>query len=102
MRPVIDQAEVRRIARLARLRLSDEEVHLFTGQLARILDYVRQIESLNTAGVEPLAHAPPVTDVLREDEPRDGLTRGQALSNAPAVERDCFRVPTVVDPHGGA
>jgi aspartyl-tRNA(Asn)/glutamyl-tRNA(Gln) amidotransferase subunit C len=102
MPPVIDQAEVRRIARLARLKLSEQEVRLFTGQLARILEYVKQIESLNTTGVEPLAHALPVTNVLREDEPREGLTRGEALANAPAVERDCFRVPAVVDPHGGA
>jgi aspartyl-tRNA(Asn)/glutamyl-tRNA(Gln) amidotransferase subunit C len=66
MPPVIDQAEVRRIARLARLKLSEQEVRLFTGQLARILEYVKQIESLNTTGVEPLAHALPVTNVLRE------------------------------------
>jgi aspartyl/glutamyl-tRNA(Asn/Gln) amidotransferase C subunit len=46
MPPVIDQAEVRRIARLARLKLSEQEVRLFTGQLARILEYVKQIESL--------------------------------------------------------
>lgn len=102
MPAVIDDAEVRRIAKLARLKLSDDEVRLFTRQLAQILDYVRQIEALNTAGVEPLAHALPLTNVLREDEPREGLTRDQALANAPEAERGCFRVPAVLDPHGGA
>ncbi len=102
MPPATDEAEVRRIARLARLNLSDAEVRLFTGQLAQILDYVKQIESLNTAGVEPLAHALPVANVLREDEPHNGLTSNQALANAPSVERDCFRVPAVVGPHIGA
>lgn len=102
MSGVIDEGEVRRIAKLSRLNLSDEEVRLFTGQLARILDYVKQIESLDTQGVEPLAHALPVTDVLREDEPREGITSEQALANAPETQGDCFRVPAVLDPHAGA
>ena len=102
MSAVIDEAEVRRIARLSRLKLSDEEVRLFAGQLTRILEYVRQIESLDTAGVEPLAHALPVTNVLRDDEPRRGLTSEQALASAPETEGGCFRVPAVLDPHDGA
>ena len=92
----IDEAQVRRIAKLSRLNLSDDEVRLFAGQLAGILEYVKLIESLDTAGVEPLAH------VLREDEPRGSFTSDQALANAPEQERDCFRVPAVLDPHGGA
>ena len=102
MSALIDEAEVRRIAKLARLKVSDDEVRLFAGQLAEILDYVKQIESLDTDGVEPLAHALPVTDVLREDEPRESLSQRQVLANAPETQRDYFRVPTVVDPHGGA
>ena len=102
MTALIDEAQVRRIARLARLSLSDDEVRAFSGQLANILDYVRQIESLDTEGVEPLAHAGSVTDVLREDEPREGLSRQQALANAPDTHADCFRVPSVIDPGQGA
>jgi aspartyl-tRNA(Asn)/glutamyl-tRNA(Gln) amidotransferase subunit C len=102
MNPVIDETEVRRIARLSRLELSDEEVRRFAGQLAHIVDYVRQIESLDTEDVEPLAHALPITDVLREDEPAEGLTHEQAVLNAPETERGFFRVPAVLDPHGGA
>jgi len=102
MSALIDEAEVRRIAKLARLKLSDDEVRVFAQQLAKILDYVKQIESLETDGVEPLAHALPVTDVLREDEPHESLSQRQALANAPETQRDYFRVPTVIDPHGGA
>jgi aspartyl-tRNA(Asn)/glutamyl-tRNA(Gln) amidotransferase subunit C len=102
MRPVIDEAEVRRIARLSRLNLSNEEVRLFTGQLAEIIEYVRQIESLDTEGVEPLAHALPITNVLREDDPGESLASEQALANAPDVEGDYFRVPAVLDPRSGA
>jgi len=101
MSALIDEAQVRRIAKLARLSLSDDEVRLFAGQLAHILEYVRQIESLDTEGVEPLAHAGGVTHVLREDEPRDGLSHQQALANAPETHGDCFRVPPVIDPHAG-
>jgi aspartyl-tRNA(Asn)/glutamyl-tRNA(Gln) amidotransferase subunit C len=93
---VIDEAQIRLIAKLSRLKLSDEEVRLFTGQLAEILDYVGQIEALDTEGVKPLAHALPVTNVLREDEPRKGLSSAQALANAPDVEGDYFRVPVVI------
>ena len=102
MSPLIDEAEVRRIAKLSRLKLSDEEVRLFAGQLANILDYVKQIESLDTEGLEPLAHALPGTNVLREDESREGFTNEQALANAPEAERGCFRVPAVLDPHSEA
>jgi aspartyl-tRNA(Asn)/glutamyl-tRNA(Gln) amidotransferase subunit C len=102
MRPVIDEAEVRRIAKLSRLNLSEEEVRLFAGQLAEIIEYVRQIESLNTERVEPLAHPLPVTNVLRDDDPRESLASEQALANAPDVEGDYFRVPAVLDPRSGA
>jgi aspartyl-tRNA(Asn)/glutamyl-tRNA(Gln) amidotransferase subunit C len=97
MHAEIDEVEVRHIARLARLKLSDAEARLFAGQLGRILEYVKQIESLDTEGVEPLAHALAVTNVLREDDPRPGLTSAQALANAPETERGCFRVPAVLD-----
>ena len=98
----IDESEVRRIARLARLNLSDDELRLLAGQLGNILEYFRQIESVNTDGVQPLAHALPLTDVLREDKPRQGLSHQHALANAPARQGECLRVPAVIDPHAGA
>ena len=96
----IDQALVRRIAGLARLDLRDREVQLFADQLTNILAYIKQIESLDTDGVEPLAHAVPLTDVLREDQARPGLTPTQALANAPHTQRDCFCVPAILEPRG--
>jgi aspartyl-tRNA(Asn)/glutamyl-tRNA(Gln) amidotransferase subunit C len=102
MSALIDEAQVRRIARLARLNLSEDEVRLFAGQLANILEYVRQIEALDTAGVELRAQPLAAADALRDDEPRGGLSQHQALANAPERHGDCFRVPSVIDPHAGA
>jgi aspartyl-tRNA(Asn)/glutamyl-tRNA(Gln) amidotransferase subunit C len=98
----LDEAEVRRIARLARLHLTDDEVRVYAAQLTSILEYVELLRSLDTEGIEPLAHALPVTNVLRADELRSGLSHEQALANAPETERGHFRVPAVLDPGGGA
>ncbi len=90
--------EVRRIALLARLKLSPEEERLFQGQLSSILEYVEQLKELDVSGVEPMTHAlaglaPP----LREDEVRPSLSPGEALANAPAREGTCFKVPRIID-----
>lgn len=98
----IDEAQVRHIARLARLNLSADEVRLFAGQLAGILDYVKQLESVNTEGVEPLAHALPIKDVVRGDEPDAAFTSETALLNAPQREGHFFKVPPVLDQSSGA
>jgi aspartyl-tRNA(Asn)/glutamyl-tRNA(Gln) amidotransferase subunit C len=97
----IDEAQVRHIAKLARLNLTDEEVSTFAVQLANIVDYVQQLAAVDTTGVEPMAHPLPVTNVMREDEPRPGFEPDQALANAPEREGDFFRVPAVLD-GGGA
>lgn len=94
----ISESQVRRIAHLARLELTDEELRRFAGQLATILDYVRQIESLDTDGVEPMAHALPIRDVLRDDVPAETLPDERALGNAPATAAGHFRVPPVIAP----
>lgn len=97
MAGAISEAQVRHIAKLARLELSDDEVRLFAGQLGEILDYVRQLETAPTEGVEPLAHPVPVSNVLREDTPGPTLDNEQALTNAPQREGPFFRVPKVLD-----
>ncbi len=99
---IIDESRVRRIAHLSRLSLQDSEVAVFARQLERILEYVRQIEQVDVSGVEPLAHALPLTDVLREDAPRASFSSDVSLANAPQRERDFFRVPAVLDPNAGA
>ncbi len=98
----IDEAQIRHIARLSRLKLSDDEVRLFAGQLAKIVDYVRQLQGVKTEGVEPLAHPLPVTNVLRDDEPHTPFDTETALANAPQRVDSFFKVPAVLDPSAGA
>jgi aspartyl-tRNA(Asn)/glutamyl-tRNA(Gln) amidotransferase subunit C len=95
----LSQDEVRRIAVLARLKLSPEEERVFGAQLSAILDYVKQLEELDVADVEPMTHAlaageqPP----LREDVVRASLDPEDALANAPAREGTCFKVPRIIE-----
>ncbi len=89
--------EVLHVARLARVHLDEAEVERLADQLSSIVDYVNQLEALPTEGVEPLAHALPLTNVLRPDEPRPGLSTDDALSGAPDAAGPFFRVPRVLD-----
>ena len=94
----VDEEHTRGAAKLARLALSDAEITRYTAQLNTILDYVNELQGLDTSQVEPFSHAPARGNVLRVDTPLPGLTPIQALANAPAVLHDCFRVPAVL-PH---
>ena len=89
--------EVRWVAHLARLELSDAELATMTGQLAKILDYVDQLQQVDTEGVEPLAHPLPVQNVFRDDELTPSLPVENALSTAPERHGDFFGVPAVLD-----
>jgi aspartyl-tRNA(Asn)/glutamyl-tRNA(Gln) amidotransferase subunit C len=91
--------EVRRIARLARLRLSPEEEEAFAGQLSAILDHVAQLGELDVSQVEPMTHALAAGEVspLREDVPLACLSTEEALANAPAREGSCFKVPRIIE-----
>jgi aspartyl-tRNA(Asn)/glutamyl-tRNA(Gln) amidotransferase subunit C len=92
----LTREDVAHVARLARLDLSDEELDLFTGQLATVLEHAADVASLDLAGVAPTAHAMAVTNVLRADEPRPGLGRAELLAGAPVVEDHRFRVPRIL------
>jgi len=98
----ITEADVRHVAKLARLNLDDEHVTTMTRQLDHVLDYVAKLEELDVDGVEPMAHAGDVTDALRADEPRAGLTPEQALANAPDSDPPFFKVPKVLGEGPGA
>ena len=87
--------DIRKIAGLARLRLSDDEVALLAEQFRGILGHLERLRAVETNGVEPLDHPLPLTDVLREDAPRPGLSRDEALAGAPDAEAGQFRVPRV-------
>ena len=91
---MIDREQVLHVARLARLRLSDEEVERMAGELSSILDHVARIEELDLDGVEPTSHVIDVENVLRPDEPRPSLPRERALENAPDATDEGFRVPS--------
>ena len=99
--PPVDADQVRRIARLARLELTDAEIEQFRPQLAAILAYFDQLQQIDTTGVEPLSHPLPISNVVREDIPQPSLPTETALQNAAQREGDFFRVPTVID-HGSA
>jgi aspartyl-tRNA(Asn)/glutamyl-tRNA(Gln) amidotransferase subunit C len=90
--------EVRRIAALARLRLSPEEEARLAGELSAILDYVRQLEELDVSGIEPMTHALAAGETpFREDQVLPGLPPDEALANAPARAGNCFQVPRIIE-----
>ena len=87
---------VRNVATLARLSLDDAHVHRLTGQLESILGYVAKIGEVDVSGVEPLAHALPLHNVLREDVPGPALPLDKVLQNAPDSDGPFFKVPKVI------
>lgn len=98
----IDQIQVRKVAKLSRLELTDAEVEEFTGQLSAILGYVEKMNELNTAEVEPLAHCLPISNVLREDSAKESLGTERVLTNAPQRDEEFFKVPKILDDGSGA
>ncbi len=84
-------------AMLARLNISDSEKELFTGQVQSIIDYIEKLNELDTTNVEPTAHILPISNVFREDSPRDSLPRDKALQNAPQENEGFYRVPKIIE-----
>ena len=78
----IDQAQVKKVAKLSRLQLTDAEVEEFTGQLSAILEYMDKLNELDTTNVEPLAHCLPISNVFRQDSTKESLGTEKTLSNA--------------------
>jgi aspartyl-tRNA(Asn)/glutamyl-tRNA(Gln) amidotransferase subunit C len=89
--------EVRWVAHLARLALSDSELETMTRQLGAIVGYVNQLQQVPTDGVEPLAHALDLHSVFRPDEPAPSLSVADALANAPDRRGDFYGVPAVLE-----
>jgi aspartyl-tRNA(Asn)/glutamyl-tRNA(Gln) amidotransferase subunit C len=89
--------EVRWVAHLARLKLNDPDLEAMTRQMSAILDYVAQLQQVNTDGVEPLAHALDMHNVFRDDAPAPSLAVEAALANAPDRRSDFYGVPAVLD-----
>jgi aspartyl-tRNA(Asn)/glutamyl-tRNA(Gln) amidotransferase subunit C len=93
----IARQEVLKIAHLARLCIDDDEIEGLTRDLATIVDYVGQLQSVDTRDVEPFAHAAALHNVFRDDEPQESLPVDAALANAPARQGAFYRVPGVFD-----
>jgi aspartyl-tRNA(Asn)/glutamyl-tRNA(Gln) amidotransferase subunit C len=92
----ITTEDVAHVAQLARLKLTEDELEQFTGQLAAVLEHARDVEALDTEGVPPTAHPLPLRNVLRDDEVRPSLDRAEILAAAPSIEADRFRVPRIL------
>ena len=90
-------AEVAKVALLARLRVEPGELETFTAQINSIVDYVAQLQELDTTGVEPLAHGIEVRNVFRDDTRGPSLDREKALANAPERNQTSFLVPAVLE-----
>ena len=89
--------EVEHVANLARLTFNEEEKEKLAEQLARILDYIEQLDELDTENVEPTSHAIPVKNVVRPDVVSPSLTQDEALANAPSNVGGLFEVPKIVE-----
>jgi aspartyl-tRNA(Asn)/glutamyl-tRNA(Gln) amidotransferase subunit C len=93
----LDRAAVAHIASLARIRLSEAELEPLAGELSHILDWVEQLNEVDTAGVPPMASAAAATLPMREDLVTDGGCREAILGNAPRTARGFFTIPKVIE-----
>lgn len=93
----LTSVDVRKVASLARLKVSDAEVESLLGDLTAILDYVDVLNEVDTQGVQPMVHAVELHNVLRTDELVESLPRSEALRNAPRTDGNHFLVPTIIE-----
>jgi aspartyl-tRNA(Asn)/glutamyl-tRNA(Gln) amidotransferase subunit C len=93
----LDEAQVRHVAKLARLKLSDADVARYATQLTAILGYVAQLKAVDVGNAEPMAHPLPLKNVLREDVVKPSLSTEEVLANAPGRDGPYFTVPKVLD-----
>lgn len=94
---IVTKKDVEYVAQLSKLSFSDEEMDKFTVQLNGILEYVNQLNEINTDGVAITAHAVPMHNVLREDVVEESMDIEKVLMNAPDKDQNCFKVPKVIE-----
>lgn len=97
MAEILDAAKVRKVANLARLKLTDAEVADYVTKLGSVLQYMDALNEVNTDGVEPMVHAVELSNVFRADEVRESLPREEALKNAPKTDGTFFLVPQILE-----
>jgi aspartyl-tRNA(Asn)/glutamyl-tRNA(Gln) amidotransferase subunit C len=93
---MIRKEELEHIAWLARIELSEAEKELFEQQLSSILEYFAVLDEVDTTDVEPTYHVIGITDIVREDEPKEGLSQADVLRNAPKKEEGYFKSPRIL------
>jgi aspartyl-tRNA(Asn)/glutamyl-tRNA(Gln) amidotransferase subunit C len=93
----LTRSDVLKVARLARLKLTDAEVDDYTEKLGSVLEYVDLLNEIDTEDVEPMVHAVELSNVFRPDKVRPSLSREAALSNAPKTDGQFFLVPQILD-----
>jgi aspartyl-tRNA(Asn)/glutamyl-tRNA(Gln) amidotransferase subunit C len=94
IRRMIEREQVEHVAKLARLKLTDEETEKMAGELSGILEHVNRISELDLEGVEPTSHVVALENVFRPDEPRPSWKRDEVLESAPDPASGAFRVPS--------
>lgn len=92
---MIGKEDVKHVAKLARLELTEEEIEKYSKQLDEIIKHVEQMNEVDTTGVEPMPHPIPVYNVMREDEVKYEQTKEELMANAPLEENGFFRVPKI-------
>ena len=92
----ITKQEVEKVAKRARLAMTEAETAAYAQQLNQIVAYVQKLKTFSTEGVEPTSTLLEQTNVFRPDQPQPSLSEDQALSNAPDAEDRCFRVPRII------
>ena len=93
---MVTDKDIEYVARLAKLKLSDEEKTRLVSQMGDIVEFANNINKLNTDGVEPTNHILKIQNVFREDEIKESYSRDEILKNAPKKEAGCLVVPSVV------
>ncbi len=94
---IIDKNTVQKVAHLARLELKPEEVEPMMAEMNKILEWMKQLDKVDTSNVEPLIHMSQEINVLRDDEVKNMLKRERALANAPKHDGEHFQVPKVIE-----
>jgi len=94
---VISTEEVKKIAKLSRLKITDEQAVKFSEQLNSILEYAAKINELNTDNIEPTSHSVKLSNVLREDIVTPSFDRNVIIANAPLAENGFYRVPKIIE-----
>jgi aspartyl-tRNA(Asn)/glutamyl-tRNA(Gln) amidotransferase subunit C len=93
----VNNKQVEQIAKLARLKFNENEIENLTKDMNKILDYIDQLNELNTDNIEPLSHPLDLSNVMREDKLIESISRQEVFKNAPSHNDEFFKVPKVIN-----